>query len=113
MKYAKFLTAIAIAVVSSVSVALTGDGKIDHVEWINIAIAAVGAVSVYAAPNVPGAMYTKSILAALTAGLTVAASLITDGISPSEWGQIIIAGVGALGIYAVPNSTKDVGAPTP
>lgn len=108
MNYAKFLIAIAITIASSVSVAMTGDGVISNVEWINIAIAAAGALAVFAGPNVPGAMYTKSILAALTAGLTLATSLITDGITFSEWVQIGIAAIGALSVYAVPNKTTEV-----
>lgn len=70
-------------------------------------ISGVGALAVFAAPNVPGAMYTKSILAALTAALTLLASFITDGVSTSEWLQIGVAVLGAIGVWSVPNSTNE------
>ncbi len=48
--------------------------------------------------------YTKSIVAVLVAGLTVLASATTDGeVAASEWVNIALAAVGALGVYALPN----------
>lgn len=102
-KYTKFIAIVAATVLSAVLTALTGDSVISPVEWVNIAIIGVGALGVFAAPNVPGAAYTKSILAVLTAVLTVLTSAITGGISSSEFIQIAIAALGALGVYALPN----------
>lgn len=49
--------------------------------------------------------YAKFAIAALAAGLTAVAAAITDGsISPQEWVAIVLAAVGALGVYLVPNS---------
>ena len=102
-KYAKFI-AIAIAtVLAAVSAALVGDSVISPQEWVNIAILGVGALGVFAAPNVPGSRYTKSILAVLTAVLTVLASVIVGGVGTVEIIQMILAGFGALGVYAIPN----------
>lgn len=103
-KYAKALLAVVVTVLAAVAAALTGDNTISSTEWVNVAILAVGACGVFAAPNVPGARYTKSILAVLTAGLTVLVSAIVGGVSPVELIQIILAGAGAVGVYAVPNS---------
>jgi hypothetical protein len=107
MNYAKAILAVVATLISGAVVALTGDGIISNVEWINIAIGGAGACAVFAAPNVPGAMYTKSILAGLTAALTLLVSFITDGVSTSEWLQIAVAVMGALSIYAVPNKTTE------
>lgn len=96
-----------VTVVTGIVTSMTGDQVISNVEWVNIAIMGVGACAVFAAPNVPGAMYTKSILAVLSAVLVFLTSAITDGVSPTEWLQIIIIAAGALGIYAVPNSTAE------
>lgn len=106
-RYAKFFLAVIATIISGVVVSMSGDEIISNVEWINIAISGVGACAVFAAPNVPGAMYTKSILAVLTACLTLIASFISDGLSTSEWLQVAIAGMGALGVWAVPNSTNE------
>lgn len=107
MNYAKTLAAVLATVLSAVVAALTGDGAIDVGEWVNVAILAVGAASVFAAPNVPGAAVTKAVLAVLTAVLTLAVNLIVGGLDLSEWLQLGVAALGALGVYAVPN-----GAPT-
>lgn len=57
--------------------------------------------------------YAKFIVAALAAALTVALPAMVDGhITGAEWAAIAGAALGALGVYAVPNSpTKDVAPP--
>jgi len=105
-KYSKFVAIVIATILSAISAALIGDNIISPQEWVNVAILGVGAAGVFAAPNVPGAKYTKSILAVLTAVLTVLASAIIGGIGTAELVQIAIAGLGALGVYQVPNKPK-------
>lgn len=107
-KYAKFIAIVAATVISGIIAAMAGDSIISPTEWVNIAILGVGALGVFAAPNVPGAAYTKSILAVLAAVLTVLASSIIGGISTTELLQIAMAGLGALGVYAIPNAPPGV-----
>lgn len=107
-RYAKFVAIVVATVLSAISAALFGDSVISPAEWVNVAILGVGALGVFAAPNIPGSAYTKSILAVLTAGLTVLASVIVGGISVSEWIQIALAALGALGVYAVPNADDGI-----
>lgn len=102
-QYAKFFAQVVATVLVALSAALFGDNVISSTEWVNVAIAGVGAAAVFTAPNVPGARYTKSILAVLAAVLTVLVSAIVGGISTTEWIQIVLAGAGAVGVYAVPN----------
>lgn len=102
-KYAKFAAIVLATVLSAVTAALAGDSIISPQEWVNVAILGVGAAGVFAAPNVPGAAYTKSILAVLAAVLTVLASVIIGGVGTAEIIQMILAALGALGVYAVPN----------
>lgn len=102
-QYSKAILAVVVTVLAAVAAALTGDNTISATEWVNVAILAVGACAVFAAPNVPGARYTKSVLAVLTAGLTVLVSAIVGGVSPVELIQIVLAGAGAVGVYAVRN----------
>jgi hypothetical protein len=102
MNYSKSFAAVVAAIISAVVASLTGDQVVSAVEWVNVAIAGVGAAAVFAAPNVPGARYTKSILAVLTAVLTLLASAVTDGITTTEWLQMALAALGALGVYAAP-----------
>ena len=102
-KYAKFALIVVATVLSAISAALVGDSIISPAEWVNVAILGVGAAGVFAAPNVPGAAYTKSVLAVLAAVLTVLATVIVGGVGTAEIIQMAIAGLGALGVYAVPN----------
>lgn len=104
MNYAKAFVAVVITVLTAILAATTGNSAISANEWVNVAIAGVGACAVFAAPNVPGARYTKAVIAVLTAGLTVLASVILGGVTYTEWIQIIVAAAGAVGVYAIPNS---------
>ncbi len=104
MNYSKAIAAVVATVLSAVVAALFGDEFVSSVEWVNIAIAGVGAAAVFAAPNVPGAAYTKAIIAVLTAVLTLLASLLLVGpLGVSEWLQLGVVALAALGVYAVPN----------
>jgi hypothetical protein len=108
-RYAKFFAIVVATVLSAVSAALLGDSVISPTEWVNVAIAGVGALGVFAAPNIPGSAYTKAVLAVLTAALTVLVSAIVGGITYEEWIQIILAALGAIGVYAVPNTDAGAG----
>jgi hypothetical protein len=102
MAYAKSLLAVLVTAITAIVAALT-DNTITTVEWINVALAAGAAAAVFTAPNVPGARYTKGILAVIMAVLTFFVSAVTDGISTAEWLQSLIVAAGALGVIAVPN----------
>jgi D-arabinose 1-dehydrogenase-like Zn-dependent alcohol dehydrogenase len=54
--------------------------------------------------------YAKAIVAVLIAALTVVYTAVTDGaITGQEWVQIALAGLGALGVYAIPNAPTTAG----
>lgn len=111
MAYAKSLLAVLVTAITAIVAAMT-DGAVSNVEWINVGIAAVGAAAVFAAPNVPGAKYTKAILAVLAAVLTFFVTAVTDGISTAEWLQVLVIAAGAVGVFAVPNKpTTTIGQP--
>jgi hypothetical protein len=108
MKYSKLVAMVIATILSAVTAALVGDNFITPQEWVNVAILAVGAASVFAAPNVPGATYTKTILAVLAAVLTVLASVIVGGVGTTELIQMVLAGLAAVGVFAVPNKVNGV-----
>jgi drug/metabolite transporter (DMT)-like permease len=102
--YMKF----AMQVIATVLVALVAalqDDRVDAAEWINVVIVLLGAVSVLGAGNLPDGVwrYTKTIVAAATAALTLLVSFVSDGgvITGSEWLQVAIAAFGAVGVLAV------------
>lgn len=108
VNYAKAGAAVVATILAAVAAALTGDAVVDATEWLNVAVLAVGALGVFAAPNVPGSSYTKSVLAVLSAVLVLAVNLIAGGIDLSEWIQLGLAALGALGVYSVPNTSRDL-----
>ena len=105
--YAKFFAQVVATVVAAVVAALSGDNTISNPEWVNVAILGVGAAAVFAGPNVPGAAYTKTVLSVLTAVLTVLASAIIGGVTTTEWLQVALAALGAVGVYSVRNAGTD------
>lgn len=102
-KYSKGIVAALAAALVAVGAALTGNNHIDATEWVNVAIATVGAFQVWWAANVNGAPYVKTGIAAATAGLIALQSYIVGGVTVSDWVQIGIAVLGALGVVAVKN----------
>ena len=101
MKYTKFIVMVIVTALTAIAAVMSGG--ITPTEWVTVAIATVGALSVFAAPNVPGAAYTKSILAVFTAILAFLVTAILGGISSAEYLQIAILAAGAVGVYAFPN----------
>lgn len=100
--YGKTIAQVLATILAAVFAAGLGDGIISSTEWVNVAILGTGALAVFAAPNVPGARYTKTVLSALTAGLTVLASVIIGGVSVAEWYQIGAAVLAAVGVFVAP-----------
>jgi drug/metabolite transporter (DMT)-like permease len=102
VNYSKAVASIAATVLAAVVAALTGDQNVDPSEWLNVLLLGTGAAAVLTAPNVPGAKYTKVLLAVVTAVAAAAASLILDGISTTDLLQLVLAALGAVGVYAAP-----------
>jgi hypothetical protein len=110
MKYAKALLAVLATVVSAVVAALAGGGTMTPVAWVNVLLAGLGACAVFAGPNVPGAKYTKAILAVLMTVGTALVPLLSAGHSftTADLLQLLVVALGALGVLAVPNKAPAV-----
>ncbi|SDG21252.1 hypothetical protein [Microbacterium sp. 77mftsu3.1] len=106
-RYAKSIVYIALTAVMFLVTALSDDA-LSVEELLNLAVAVIGAVVVYLVPNFSTAVgkYAKTIATAATAGILLAISFLTDGISLVEWMQIGIASLAAIGVYIVPNETR-------
>ena len=102
MRYAKSLVALIIAGLTVLASALT-DGYVSTGEGVQIAVAVTTAGSVYLVPNVPQWPWLKTTVAAVLAVLNLATTLITNGLSWAEVVNLILAGLGVLAVYAVPN----------
>lgn len=102
--YAKSIVYIALAAVTFLVTALTDD-VLGVDEILNLVVIVLGAIGVYAVPNMPEtfAKYAKTGIAFLTAAVIAGLSFLTDGITTTEWLQIIIAAFTAIGVYIIPN----------
>lgn len=103
MKYAKALAVVLATVVMTLNSVLV-DG-VDSVEIVQIALAGLGAFSVAFIPNlgVGAQKYSKYIVAVGFALLNVLVTAIVGGLDASELINLLLAGLAALGVYAVPN----------
>jgi hypothetical protein len=103
--YAKVLVYIALAAVG-VLVAGLNAGQDRPTIIVNTAVAALGAVLVYAVPNLPGIVgqYLKVIVAFVVAALQgLLPFWISGHIGYVEWLQVGIAAFAAIGVYVTPN----------
>lgn len=106
-QYLKFAAQLAATVLVAL-VAAFQDDRVDAAEWINAAIVFFAALSVLGAGNLPAGVwrYTKTIVAAAGAALTLLVSFISDAVvTNSEWLQVAIAALGAAGVLAVKGPT--------
>jgi len=106
MAYAKTLIAVVATILTAVGPLLLND-RLSPQGWVSVLIAALGALSVYGAANLPAGVwhYAKGILALGSAAAVTAADLIVDGrLGGADWLQVGAAGLGALLVIAVPNT---------
>ena len=105
--YAKALIYIALTAVGFLATALA-DSALSTEEVLNLAILVLGAVGVYAVPNLPSGWmgYGKTIIAALTAALVALVSFLTGGVTAAEWMQVVVAGFAGVGVFITPNEAK-------
>jgi hypothetical protein len=102
LEYLKALVALLFAAATLLASSLS-DGVVTVPEWIQIAIAGVTAFNVLMTKNVPGSMLAKTIVASVLAGLSFLVGAVTDGMTTAEWINFVLAALGALAVWAVPN----------
>lgn len=105
---AKFLVALVFAGLTAVSPLIAGDGNVDTSEWLQVGVALATAASVWVAANVPDLTWAKTAIAVIGGGLSAATAAITDGISPAEWVNIVLAALAVVFVWAVPNAPRPV-----
>jgi len=103
MKYGKLAAIVLATVLSAVLAVVTAGGALTAVVWVNAALLGVGSVAVFLKSNTVAWPYAKTAVAVATAVLTVVASaLLTGGITTPVVLQIVLAALGAVGVYATP-----------
>jgi predicted small integral membrane protein len=111
--YLKFVAQVLATVAAAVIALLNGADSPVASDWINVVVIALGSVAVLGAGNLPVGVWahTKSIVAIATAVAVLLQSVITDGISAAEWLQLLMAALGAIGVYAVKGPVVETIAP--
>lgn len=105
MVFAKALVAVLMAALISFQTLATDGVSVQ--DWASIAVAVLTAVGVYVAPNVPAAFnWMKTLVAMLLAGAQAAVQVTAvGGIDGQGWLTILIAAIGVISVYVVPNKT--------
>lgn len=95
------LTAVTFLVTAAADDVLTLD------EVLNLIVMVLGAVVVYLVPNLPTGIgaYAKTIAAFLTAGVVALLAFLTDGVTLTEWLQVLLAAFAGVGVFIVPNES--------
>jgi hypothetical protein len=103
--YAKSIAAI-IAAALGILVTALSDDALSPAELTNVTIAIVTAIGVFLVPTLPAgpARYTKFAVALLGAALITLSSLLDGGVTTSEWLQVALSALAAVGVYVVPNT---------
>jgi len=102
-KYKKSIVGVLGVLLSAYFTAMAGDGVVTTSEFANLSTLAASTISIYFAPNTPGAKYTKAIIAATGAAASLAISYWSGGFSQDEISQILVAAATALGVREVGN----------
>ncbi len=100
-KYGPALVAVLFAILTAVASAIT-DNHITEVEWVQVAIQGTTVAGVWLVPAFPRYPHVKAAVAVLLAVLNLLVTVITDGISPAELINLLVAGVGVLAVRFTP-----------
>lgn len=102
--YLKFAVQVFFAGVAAVVAALVDD-RFDAVEWIDVGIYVVAAISVLGAGELPAGVWShmKAYVAAAGTVLVALITFTTDGVvTQSEWLQLALGVAATLGVAFVP-----------
>jgi hypothetical protein len=104
MNWGKAIAQVVATVIAAIIPAVV-DG-FTPVEIVNVVLIGLGAIGVGVVPNLTAgvAKYAKAIVSITTAVATLLVSYFADGsyhLTTSEWLQLLIAALGAVGVVAI------------
>lgn len=99
MTIGKPLVTLATAVIMAI-IGYLDDQVISSMEWLLITVVALNAITVYIVPNLTGglAKYTKAIVQLASAAVGALILVWANGVDTSEWLQVLVAALGAIGV---------------
>lgn len=111
--YRKMLAHVAGTVVMAL-VAFQSDDVLTAAEILQVILAVMGTVMVYALPNMPGARFVKLAASAVSAGLVLLIPVLESGepLTNALWLNVVFAVGSVLGVLAVDNEPEPAVPPT-
>jgi hypothetical protein len=110
-QYAKAIVLV-LAAGLSIFVAASTDNVVSPVEYTNIGLGILTAIGVYLIPNLQSgvAKYAKTIVAFGGAAVTALAVVVANaadwnGVTQNDWLGVLLAGLAAIGLFIVPNTS--------
>lgn len=104
--HVKALEHLAGAVIVLALPAITGGAVWGHHEWLNFAVLALGQIYIFVGANLEASSgkYLKGIVAAGSAAFVALNSLIAWPPTTTEWAQVGVAVLAALGVLVTPTT---------
>lgn len=87
--------------------AVSGDG-VEASEWVTVVIQGFTLLTIWLTANVPGFDKAKAWVSATMLILNMLVTLIVGGLTGNEISQLVIAFLGAVGVFAVPGPVHPV-----
>lgn len=104
-RYLKFFAQLFATVLAALAPAFAGDNHVSANEAVNVLILVLGSVAVIGAGELPAGVWAHMKLyaaAATAAAVVLQSALLSDGVSTTEWFQIVLAVLGVLGVGVAP-----------
>jgi hypothetical protein len=79
------------------------DGQLTLTEWLQLIVLGLGVLYTWLIPNTPLLATAKTWVYGLTAGIALLITSLPDGVSGTEWFDILIVVGTTVGIFTVPN----------
>lgn len=98
----------AMAVLTTIVNALGNDKIIDSQEMVQIAIQGVAAINIYLTANLPGYESAKKYVMAVILVLQALYTFVIGGVDTTEWINLAITALTALGVVLVPQPLTNV-----
>jgi len=115
-KYSKAIVLILSAALS-IYISASSDGVVSPLDYVNIGIAILTAITAYLVPNLEGGVlkYAKFLVAFAGAAATALTTIVANvqdwsGVTSADWLSVLLAGLAAVGLFIVPNTQKGDGA---
>lgn len=98
---------IVMAIFTTIQDALS-DARIDNQEWVLVGLGVLMAFNVWATANLPQYNKMKTYVAAAIVVAGALHTFIVGGVSMQEWVNLVVLGLGALGVAATPQPVTTV-----